>query len=113
MPQSSDESYQRAPQGDERPHREREEHDERGDERERIVEREPRSADDERVQPATDLTSLAQIASFTLASTPTIPPAGWAKVDVDIAVPAGLSAGRHLRVLPRIVNDRCSIDLLT
>lgn len=65
------------------------------------------------VQPATDLASLAQTVSFTLAATPTLAPAEWAKVGVDIAVPAGLSTGKHLRALPRIVNDRCSIDLLT
>ena len=65
------------------------------------------------VQPAIDLAELPQKLSFTLASTPTVAAAGWAKIGVDIAVPAGLSSGKHLRALPRIVNDRCSIDLLT
>jgi hypothetical protein len=65
------------------------------------------------VQPATDLTPLPETLSFTLGATPTIGPAEWNKIDIDIAVPIGLSAGRHLRALPRIVNDRFSIDLLT
>jgi hypothetical protein len=65
------------------------------------------------VQPATDLTPLSQTLSFTLGATPTVAPAEWNKIAIDIAVPAGLTAGRHLRALPRIVNDRLSIDLLT
>ena len=66
------------------------------------------------VQPATNLAPLAlDLLKFTLAATPTIAPADWAKVGIDIAVPAGLSTGQHLRALPRIVNDRFNIDLLT
>ncbi len=65
------------------------------------------------VQPATNLAPLADLLSFTLAATPTIAVADWAKVGIDIAVPAGVSTDKHLRALPRIVNDRFSVDLLT
>ena len=51
--------------------------------------------------------------TFTLAATPTIGPAEWARIGIDILVPAGLGTGRHVRALPRIVNDRFNIDLLT
>jgi hypothetical protein len=65
------------------------------------------------VQPATSLVATAHTLSFTLAATPTIPPAGWSKIDLDIAVPVGVGTGGHVRALPRIVNDRFSIDLVT
>jgi hypothetical protein len=65
------------------------------------------------VQPATSLAPLAFDLKFTLATTPTIAPAEWARIGIDVLVPAGLSTGLHVRALPRIVNDRFNIDLLT
>jgi hypothetical protein len=65
------------------------------------------------VQPATSLAPLALDLTFTLAATPTIAPAEWARVGFDILVPAGLTTGQHVRALPRIVNDRFNVDLLT
>jgi hypothetical protein len=65
------------------------------------------------VQPATSLAPLALDLKFTLAATPTIVPAGWERIGIDVLVPAGLSTGQHVRALPRIVNDRFNIDLLT
>jgi hypothetical protein len=65
------------------------------------------------VQPATSLAPTGQQLTFTLATTPTIAPAAWAKIGVDVAVPAALGTGSHFRALPRIVNDRFSIDLVT
>ena len=65
------------------------------------------------VQPASSLAPLALDLTFTLAATPTIGPAEWARIGIDILVPAGLGLGQHVRALPRIVNDRFNIDLLT
>jgi hypothetical protein len=65
------------------------------------------------VQPATSLAPLALDLKFTLAATPTIAPAEWARIGIDVLVPAALGLGRHVRALPRIVNDRFNIDLLT
>jgi hypothetical protein len=65
------------------------------------------------VQPASSLVATAHVLTFTLASTPTIEPAAWATSDVDIGVPAALDLGLHVRALPRLANDRFSIDLVT
>jgi hypothetical protein len=65
------------------------------------------------VQPATSLAPLALDLKFTLGATPTIVPAGWERIAIDVLVPAGLGTGQHVRALPRIVNDRFNIDLLT
>jgi|1186.fasta_scaffold08152_3 hypothetical protein len=65
------------------------------------------------VQPASSLVATAHELSFTLGATPTIAPGGWAKIGIDIAVPAGVGTGAHVRALPRIANDRFSIDLVT
>jgi hypothetical protein len=65
------------------------------------------------VQPANSLVPLALDLTFTLATTPTIAPAGWARIGIDVSVPVGVSTGQHLRALPRIVNDRFNLDLLT
>ena len=65
------------------------------------------------VQPANSLAPLALDLTFTLAATPTIAPAEWARIGFDILVPAGLTTGQHVRALPRIVNDRFNVDLLT
>lgn len=46
-------------------------------------------------------------------NTPTIDPGGFAKVDFVLTTPSTLAANRHFRVLPRIVNQRFVIDLLT
>jgi hypothetical protein len=65
------------------------------------------------VQPASSLVATTHELTFTLGSTPTIAPAEWAKVGVDIGVPAGLPKELHVRALPRLGNDRFSIDLVT
>jgi hypothetical protein len=64
------------------------------------------------VQPATGLTPLAGKVTFTN-DKPTIAVGGWADVKFQLTAPAGLGANLHLRLLPRIANERFTVDLLT
>jgi hypothetical protein len=46
-------------------------------------------------------------------NTPTVAPGDWAQVDFALTTPAGLTADRHFRILPRIASQRFVVDLLT
>ena len=46
-------------------------------------------------------------------NTPTISPGDWAQVEFHLTTPATLAADRHFRILPRIVNERFVVNLLT
>jgi hypothetical protein len=63
------------------------------------------------VEPALGLAPVGTV-SFTN-NKPTIAPGNWAAVDFKLKAPAALAKNAHLRALPRIANDRFSVDLLT
>ena len=46
-------------------------------------------------------------------NTPTISPGDWAQVEFHLTTRATLAADRHFRILPRIVNERFVVNLLT
>jgi hypothetical protein len=57
---------------------------------------------------------LAPAGTATFTNTkPTVEPGDWAVVTFDLTTPAGLTADRYFRVLPRIATRRFVIDLVT
>jgi hypothetical protein len=63
------------------------------------------------VAPALGLTPGMDV-SFTN-NKPAIKPGDWATVQFQLTTPGTVAAGRHFRVLPRVVTERFVIDLLT
>jgi hypothetical protein len=65
------------------------------------------------VRPDTAIAPTSEILAFVTTPVPAIPPGGWSELTFDVVVPATVGADLHLRALPRIVNERFTIDLLT
>ena len=65
------------------------------------------------VRPDTAIAPTPDTLTFVTPPIPPVPPGGWSEVTFDVVVPATVSLNRHLRALPRIVNERFPLDLLT